>query len=156
MGTNPNQRLFILIQRSTCLSPMVVYSDPATYYLLPTTYYVPPNTCYLLPTTYYYCCYYCYYHYHHHYLQWGGAGGEGGGGRGGGRGERVTRAYTVEVQTSSVFCSRRVLSYIPFRSIDPLLSLEAVKHGHTISAVGVEPCTGRLYFFSRHKIHVHF
>ena len=26
------------------------------------------------------------------------------------------------------------------------LSLEAVKHGHTISAVGVEPCTGRLYF----------
>ena len=25
------------------------------------------------------------------------------------------------------------------------LSLEAVKHGHTISAVGVEPCTGRLY-----------
>ena len=61
-----------------------------------------------------------------------------------GRGERVTRAYTVEVQTASVFCSRRVLS-----SIGPLtlsLSLEAVKHGHTISAVGVEPCTGRLYF----------
>ena len=28
-------------------------------------------------------------------------------------GERVTRAYTVEVQTASVFCSRRVLSYIP-------------------------------------------
>ena len=28
----------------------------------------------------------------------------------------------------------------------PILSLEAVKHGHTISAVGVEPCTGRLYF----------
>ena len=26
------------------------------------------------------------------------------------------------------------------------LSLEAVKYGHTISAVGVEPCTGRLYF----------
>ena len=26
------------------------------------------------------------------------------------------------------------------------LSLEAVKRGHTISAVGVEPCTGRLYF----------
>ena len=25
------------------------------------------------------------------------------------------------------------------------LSLEAVKRGHTISAVGVEPCTGRLY-----------
>ena len=34
----------------------------------------------------------------------------------------------------------------PLRSIDPLLSLEAVKHGHTISAVGVEPCTVRLYF----------
>ena len=30
----------------------------------------------------------------------------------------------------------------PLRSIDPLLSLVAVKHGHTISAVGVEPCTG--------------
>ena len=30
-----------------------------------------------------------------------------------GGGERVTRAYTVEVQTASVFCSRRVLSYIP-------------------------------------------
>ena len=29
-----------------------------------------------------------------------------------GGGERVTRAYTVEVQTASVFCSRRVLSYI--------------------------------------------
>ena len=26
------------------------------------------------------------------------------------------------------------------------LSLEAVKYGHTISAVGVEPCTDRLYF----------
>ena len=51
----------------------------------------------------------------------------------------MTRAYTVEVQTASVFYSRRVLSYIS-------LSLEAVKHGHTISAVGVEPCTGRLYF----------
>ena len=34
----------------------------------------------------------------------------------------------------------------PLGSIDPLLSLEAVKHGHTLSAVGVEPCTGRLYF----------
>ena len=33
-------------------------------------------------------------------------------GRGEGGGERVTRAYTVEVQTASVFCSRRVLSYI--------------------------------------------
>ena len=117
---------------------MVVYSDPATYYLLPTTYYVPPTTYYLLlllllllllppplptvqpttyyvlpttydllPTTYYYCCYYCYYYYHHHYLQWGGRGGVPT--VGGGRGERVTRAYTVEVQTASVFCSRRVL-----------------------------------------------
>ena len=39
--------------------------------------------------------------------------GEVGRGDGGGRGcERVTRAYTVEVQTASVFCSRRVLSYI--------------------------------------------
>ena len=34
----------------------------------------------------------------------------------------------------------------PLRSIDLLLSLVAVKRGHTISAVGVEPCTGRLYF----------
>ena len=34
---------------------------------------------------------------------------------------------------------RRVLSSCSW-------SLEAVKHGHTISAVGVEPCTGRLYF----------
>ena len=66
-----------------------------------------------------------------------GGDGEGSGGEGGG--ERVTRAYTVEVQTASVFYSRRVLSYIS-------LSLEPVKHGHTISAVGVEPCTGRLYF----------
>ena len=41
-----------------------------------------------------------------------GGDGEGSGGEGGG-GERVTRAYTVEVQTASVFCSRRVLSYIP-------------------------------------------
>ena len=46
--------------------------------------------------------------------------GEGRGERGEGRGERVLSS-----------CS---------------LSLEAVKHGHTISAVGVEPCTGRLYF----------
>ena len=37
---------------------------------------------------------------------------EGGGGEGEGGGERVTRAYTVEVQTASVFYSRRVLSYI--------------------------------------------
>ena len=82
-------------------------------------------------------------------MVWGegkGERGEGRGERGKGRGEegrgggeRVTRAYTVEVQTASVFYSRRVLSYIS-------LSLEAVKHGHTISAVGVEPCTGRLYF----------
>ena len=74
-------------------------------------------------------------------MGWGeGRRGEGrrGEGRRGGGGERVTRAYTVEVQTASVFYSRRVLSYIS-------LSLEAVKHGHTISAVGVEPCTGRLY-----------
>ena len=33
-------------------------------------------------------------------------------GAGGVGGERVTRAYTVEVQTASVFYSRRVLSYI--------------------------------------------
>ena len=45
--------LSILIQRSTCLSPMVVYSDPATYYLLPTTYHLLPTTYCLLPTTYY-------------------------------------------------------------------------------------------------------
>ena len=32
---------------------MVVYSDPATYYLLPTTYHLLPTTDYLLPTTYY-------------------------------------------------------------------------------------------------------
>ena len=38
-----------------------------------------------------------------------GRGEEGGGGGGG---ERMIRAYTVEVQTASVFCSRRVLSYI--------------------------------------------
>ena len=38
--------------------------------------------------------------------------GERGGGEGGVGGERVTRAYTVEVQTASVFYSRRVLSYI--------------------------------------------
>ena len=65
--------------------------------------------------------------------------------RGGGGGERVTRAYTVEVQTASVFYAQSLILLL-FRSIDPLLSLEAVKHGHTISAVGVEPCTGRLYF----------
>ena len=50
----------------------------------------------------------------------------------------MTRAYTVEVQPLVSFM-RRVLSSCS-------LSLEAVKHGHTISAVGVEPCTGRLYF----------
>ena len=65
--------------------------------------------------------------------------------RRGGGGERVTRAYTVEVQTASVFYAQSLILLL-FRSIDPLLSLEAVKHGHTISAVGVEPCTGRLYF----------
>ena len=59
--------------------------------------------------------------------------------------ERVTRAYTVEVQTASVFYAQSLILLL-FRSIDPLLSLEAVKHGHTISAVGVDPCTGRLYF----------
>ena len=37
-------------------------------------------------------------------MGWGEGRGE--------EGERVTRAYTVEVQTASVFCSRRVLSYI--------------------------------------------
>ena len=57
----------------------------------------------------------------------------------------MTRAYTVEVQTASVFYAQSLILLL-FRSIDPLLSLEAVKHGHTISAVGVEPCTGRLYF----------
>ena len=57
----------------------------------------------------------------------------------------MTRAYTVEVQTASVFYAQSLVLLL-FRSIDPLLSLEAVKHGHTISAVGVEPCTGRLYF----------
>ena len=61
------------------------------------------------------------------------------GGRGG---ERVTRAYTVEVQTASVFYAQSLILLL----FEPLLSLEAVKHGHTISAVGVEPCTGRLYF----------
>ena len=60
---------------------------------------------------------------------------------GGGGGERVTRAYTVEVQTASVFYAQSLILLL-FRSIDPLLSLVAVKHGHTISAVGVEPCTG--------------
>ena len=47
-------------------------------------------------------------------MGWGGGErGEGRGERGEGRrggGERVTRAYTVEVQTASVFYSRRVLS----------------------------------------------
>ena len=57
----------------------------------------------------------------------------------------MTRAYTVEVQTASVFYAQSLILLL-FRSIDPLLSLEAVKHAHTISAVGVEPCTGRLYF----------
>ena len=58
----------------------------------------------------------------------------------------MTRAYTVEVQTASVFYAQSLILLL-FGSIDPLfLSLEAVKHGHTISAVGVEPCTGRLYF----------
>ena len=57
----------------------------------------------------------------------------------------MTRAYTVEVQTASVFYAQSLILLL-FVSIDPLLSLEAVKHGHTISAVGVEPCTGRLYF----------
>ena len=73
-----------------------------------------------------------------------GEEGRGAEGRRGG-GERVTRAYTVEVQTASVFYAQSLILLL-FRSIDPLLSLEAVKHGHTISAVGVEPCTGRLYF----------
>ena len=43
-------------------------------------------------------------------------GGEGGkrrggerGGRGGGGGERVTRAYTVEVQTASVFYAQSLI-----------------------------------------------
>ena len=53
----------------------------------------------------------------------------------------MTRAYTVEVQTASVFYAQSLILLL-FRSIDPLLSLVAVKHGHTISAVGVEPCTG--------------
>ena len=43
------------------------------------------------------------------------------GGVGEGRGERVTRAYTVEVQTASVFYAQSLI----------LLSLMAVKHGHT-------------------------
>ena len=38
-----------------------------------------------------------------------------------GGGERVTRAYTVEVQTASVFYAQSLI----------LLSLMAVKHGHT-------------------------
>ena len=55
-----------------------------------------------------------------------GGGGEGrwGGERGEerrGGGERVTRACTVEVQTSSVFYAQSLI----------LLSLLAVKHGHT-------------------------
>ena len=42
--------------------------------------------------------------------------------RGGGLGgERVTRAYTVEVQTASVFYAQSLI----------LLSLMAVMHGHT-------------------------
>ena len=45
---------------------------------------------------------------------WGGGAGRGGG-------ERVTRAYTVEVQTASVFYAQSLI----------LLSLMAVKHGHT-------------------------
>ena len=36
------------------------------------------------------------------------------------------------------------------------LSLEAVKYGHTISAVGVEPCTGRLYFSGGGNWKLHF
>ena len=40
----------------------------------------------------------------------------------GGGGERVTRAYTVEVQTASVFYAQ---------SYPLVLSLMAVKHGHT-------------------------
>ena len=46
---------------------------------------------------------------------WGEGRGERGEERregGGVGGERMIRAYTVEVQTASVFCSRRVLSYI--------------------------------------------
>ena len=39
----------------------------------------------------------------------------------GGGGERVTRAYTVEVQTASVFYTQSLI----------LSSLMAVKHGHT-------------------------
>ena len=38
-----------------------------------------------------------------------------------GGGERVTRAYTVEVQTASVFYAQSLI----------LLSLMAVKYGHT-------------------------
>ena len=45
----------------------------------------------------------------------------GGDGEGTGGGERVTRAYTVEVQTASVFYTQSLI----------LLSLMAVKHGHT-------------------------
>ena len=51
----------------------------------------------------------------------GGGGERGGGERGGGGGERVTRAYTVEVQTASVFYTQSLI----------LLSLMAVKYGHT-------------------------
>ena len=50
-----------------------------------------------------------------------GGDGEGSGGEGSGGGERVTRAYTVEVQTASVFYTQSLI----------LLSLMAVKHGHT-------------------------
>ena len=38
-----------------------------------------------------------------------GRGEEGGRGRGGGGGERVTRAYTVEVQTASVFYAQSLI-----------------------------------------------
>ena len=42
--------------------------------------------------------------------QGGGEGGEGRGERGGGGGgERVTRAYTVEVQTASVFYAQSLI-----------------------------------------------
>ena len=52
---------------------------------------------------------------------WGEGRGERREGRRGGGGERVTRAYTVEVQTASVFYAQSLI----------LLGLMAVKHGHT-------------------------